>query len=56
MYFINVLLLYGFQNGMLHNRLFLYFPPASVLLFLDWPSPNVIILRIMFSNLFSHVP
>ena len=35
MYFIKVLLFYGFENGMLHNRLFLYFPRASVLLFLD---------------------
>ena len=33
-FFIEVLLHYHFLNGMLHDPLFLYFPRASVLLFI----------------------
>ena len=38
MYFFEVLLHYHILNGMLHKHLFLYFPHASVLLFLVRPS------------------
>ena len=58
MYFIKVLLHYNFLVGMLHNPPFLYFPRASVLLFIFSQPISIWLIsgKLMISNPSYHAP
>ena len=58
MYFIEVLLHYHFENGMLHKPLFLYFPRTNswTAFFRQAISVWLITLRLMLAYAFFHVP